>query len=105
MGPYDPPTLGQIIGLTPWDPDTINFGDEPKDHEAVTFGIKLWQKYQSKMSLVDFKNELVYSIPRMGRCSPKNEGVPTNTASSWPYAHGYFDNKGASYDVDPRGCQ
>jgi hypothetical protein len=34
------------------DPSQWNFGDEPTDHEAVTFGIALWSKYKGSSAKV-----------------------------------------------------
>ena len=92
VGEYISPTFFQIIGWTPWDLSTINFGDEPKDHEAVTLGIKLYEKYQGQMSLTQFKSELSNYSNLFSRCF------------SDPNPVGYFNNKGNSYKLPSNRC-
>ena len=94
-----------MIGETPWDPSTLNFGDEPRDHEAVTLGIKLWEKYQDHMTRADFERELARYISALSRHAPLTRPVADDvlqvwTASGYTYPLGYFDNRGHSYNIN-----
>jgi len=104
-GQYIPLSFFQMIGWTPWDLSTINFGDEPKDHEAVTLGIKLYEKYKGGMSLAQFKTELSKYVNRFSRCSPNSRPVEADVADDWPYRLGYFNNTGQSYVLEQGRCQ
>jgi RHS repeat-associated protein len=92
VGEYIPPSFFQMIGWTPWDLSTINFGDEPKDHEAVTLGIKLYENHKGQMSLAQFRTELSKYVHKFSRCSPDPKSVPSDIAAAWPYRVGYFNN-------------
>lgn len=100
VGDYIPPSFFQIIGWTPWDLSTVNFGDEPKDHQAVTLGIKLYEKYKGRMSLTDFKREFQGYVPGLSRCSPNSEPA----AGILPYPVGHFNNKGNPYTLPQNRC-
>ena len=105
VGPYvGPEGFGEIFGSTWWDPSTLNFGDEPVDHEAVTLGIKLWQKYEDRMTRADFERELGSYISRLARCEPDPEPVREGVASNWPYPVGYFNNKNEPYKPPSGRC-
>jgi len=105
-GPYIPLSFWQLVGWTPWDLSTINFGDEAKDHEAVTLGIKLWEKHNGILSLVDFMADLSTSANKFSKCEPNAEPVITKIASQWPYWNpGFFDNQGASYVLPSGRCE
>jgi RHS repeat-associated protein len=103
-GDYEFPPLGQMIGRTPWDPSTLNFGDDPKDHEAVTLGIKLWENYEDRMTRAQFENELSSYISRLSRCAPNAEPVKEEYTRDWPYPVGYFNNKGNQYKLPSNRC-
>ena len=101
VGPYE----GVVdFGPTPWDPSTWNLGDEPLDHEAVTLGVKLWEKYGTGMTHGQFESELAGYISGLSRCTPDPDPVPERYAKDWPYPVGYFNNKGNVYKSPPNRC-
>jgi hypothetical protein len=85
------------LGSTWWDPSMWNLGDEPADHEAVTLGIKLWEKYRAGMTRAQFESELASYVSRLARCVPDSDPVPEQYAKDWPYPVAYFNNKGRPY--------
>jgi RHS repeat-associated protein len=94
VGPYE----GEFApGPTWWDLSTWNWGDEPKDHEAVTLGVKLWSKYGDRLTRSQFRDELSEYIGRLDRGAPRARPVRSEIAENWPYPVGYFDNKGVPY--------
>ena len=97
VGPYMPPEILEMIGSTPWDPSTWNFGDDPLDHEAVTLGVKLWENYKYGLTRSQFGSKLAGYIGRLARCTPYTEPVREDVARYWPYHVGYFDNQGQAY--------
>ena len=97
VGPYVPPEIREMIGATPWDPSTWNFGDEPLDHEAVTLGVKLWENYGYGMTRSQFESELAGYIGRLARHASDPLPVDEDVARDWPYPVGYFNNKGDVY--------
>jgi hypothetical protein len=101
VGPYEGVT---DLGPTPWDPSTWNLGDEPMDHEAVTLGIKLWEKYRDSLTRAQFEGELGSYISRLTRCVPDEKSVAQEVADQWPYPVGYFNNKGTPYTPPPGRC-
>ena len=108
-GPYEAPPIWQMIGWTPWDPSTLNFGDEPKDHEAVTLGIKLWEKYEDRMTRSQFESELARYIGKLSRCAPDPDPPPEDVLRVWTnngftYPLGYFDNLGRAYKLPEGRC-
>ena len=105
VGPYvGPDGFGEVFGPTWWDPSSLNFGDEPVDHEAVTLGIKLWQKYEGRMTRSDFETELGSYIGRLARCAPDSEPVEEDVARNWPYPVGYFNNRSVPYKPPSGRC-
>lgn len=95
VGPYE----GVVdFGPTPLDPSTWNLGDDPLDHEAVTLGIQLWQKYQDRLTRAQFESELSGYISRLARHAPLSEPVSPDIAKDWPYPTGYFNNQGHIYN-------
>lgn len=88
--------------LEPWQ---WNFGDEAKDHEAVTFGIYLWKNYQSRLTLGDFKRELANHANLFSSCKPDTNAVPADVAARWPsYPVDKFHNKGESFVLKQGNC-
>jgi len=88
--------LGEVeIGLS--DPVTWNFGDEKHDNVAVTFGIKLWDKFGSNLTLPQFMSEFNSYAGQLQRHAPDTVPVPNSVAQNWPYPVGYFNNKGIPY--------
>jgi hypothetical protein len=104
-GPYE----GETDYTPRWDPSQWNFGDEPKDHEAVTLGFKLWIKYKDKMTLADFQRELAGYMNRLARCKPDTDALEEDVLQVWrsngyTYPVGYFNNQGDDYVVQPGRC-
>ena len=89
------------LGPTWWDPSTWNLGDEPTDHEAVTLGIKLWEKYRASLTRAQFESELGSYISRLARHAPSTKSVEKEVAEEWPYDVGYFNNIGRVYKPEP----
>jgi hypothetical protein len=87
------------------DSDDWNWGDEKLDNNAVSFGIKLWKKYQDNLTLAQFKSELSGAIGGFSKCKPLLEDVDGKTASKWPYSVGEFNNKGNVYKLPEGSCQ
>jgi hypothetical protein len=98
-GPYIPPEILEMIGSTPWDPTTWNFGDDPLDHEAVTLGLKLWENHKYGLTRSQFESELAGYISRLARYEPRISPVDPAVAMDWPYSVGYFDNVGRIYNI------
>lgn len=86
------------FGPTWWDPSTWNLGDEPMDHDAVTLGIKLWEKYGAGITRTQFEAELAGYISRLARHAPRTRPVELDVARDWPYPVGYFNNRGNPYN-------
>ena len=104
VGPYvGPEDLSEIFGTSWWDPSTWDLGDEPVDNQAVTLGIKLWQKYKWSLTKAQFQNELDSYIERLSHHDPSPRQVGNDTKSAFPYPVGYFNNKGASYNILDEG--
>ena len=101
-GPYE----GVVdFGPTWWDPSRWNLGDEPMDHEAVTLGIKLWEKYRAGMTRAQFESELGSHIGRLARWQPRTRDVRDDVLQVWrgsgyTYPLGYFDNKSRVYNIN-----
>jgi hypothetical protein len=96
VGPYN----GKFRpGWTPWDPSTWNLGDEPTDHEAVTCGIKMAEKYGAGMTRDQFEDELSSYVSRLARWQPRVRPVDPEYAQYWPYPLDYFDNQGRAYNI------
>jgi len=100
-GGFPVPTLGP----TWWDPSTWNFGDDPKDHEAVMLGLILWREYGEDLTRGELESELAGYIGRLARCAPNSKPVSEMTAQDWPYPVGYFDNRGHIFRLPPGRCQ
>jgi RHS repeat-associated protein len=97
-GPYQLPDLWQLVGWTPWDLSTINFGDDPIDHEAVTCGIKMGS-YGASMSRSQFESQLAKCISKLARHSPRSIPVDQKYVDFWPYPYDYFNNQGNVYNI------
>lgn len=74
-----------------------NLGDEPSDDAAVTLGIELWDKYQDRLTVADFKRELALRISSLDRYSPRLKPIEPAIIQDWPYYAGYFNNTGREY--------
>ena len=94
-GPYQ--GVLRIDPLTP--PFTWNFGDEPRDHEAVTLGIMLWRDYEASMTRGQFESTMGQYISKLARWSPLRTPVDRETSTAYPYRVGYFNNTGAVYRI------
>ena len=94
VDPYQGTFPLPIPGRTWWDPSTWNWGDEPKDHEAVTLGVKLWSKYKDRLTRSQFETELANYIGVLDRHVPLTKSVVSAVARDWPYPVGYFNNQG-----------
>jgi hypothetical protein len=93
VGPWE----GEI-DLSPfWDPGAWNFGDEATDHEAVSFGLQLWDKYGSTMTKGQFQSELSMYIGQFSRHDPLPYSVDWEVSRYWPYPVGHFNNQGRTY--------
>jgi hypothetical protein len=101
LDPKDPgytPYEGQIgctsgawcFGPFGW---SLNLGDEPKDHQAVQFGIMLYDKYAGGRGLTfpTFQLELSKGLPLFATEYPDLRPVRDDVAKNWPYPVGYFD--------------
>jgi hypothetical protein len=99
-----PPNIFQILGSTPWDLSTINYGDEPTDHEAVTMGIKLYSA-NNLITLTQLKREIDRKSTKLSKCSNDLKDVDPKVAAKWPYPVGYFNNQGQPYILPAGRCQ
>jgi RHS repeat-associated protein len=72
---------------------SLNLGDEPKDHQAVQFGIMLYDKYAGGRGLTfpTFQLELSKGLPLFATEYPDLRPVRDDVAKNWPYPVGYFD--------------
>jgi len=101
---YTGPWRGEFMPWPAWDPSAWNLGDEPIDHEAVTCGIKMAERYRAGMTRGQFEAELAGYISRLARCTPDSDPVLEQYARDWPYPVGYFSNKGNVYIPPPNRC-
>lgn len=71
---------------------SLNLGDEPRDHQAVQFGIYLYDKYAGGRGLtfMQFQMELVNALPHFAQRAPNPRPVLGAVARDWPYWAGYF---------------
>lgn len=69
---------------------SINVGDDPFDHQAVQFGIYLYNKYDRSLTLGQFKRELGSFMNRFDRDVPDDDPVSPDVAARWPYPVGFF---------------
>jgi len=102
VGPYEGTFPIPVPGPTWWDPSTWNWGDEPKDHEAVTLGIQLWNKYRDTMTRSQLEGEVASHVSVLDRHKPSLDPVTEDIARDWPYPVGYFDNRGVPYTGEER---
>ncbi|MEJ2149983.1 MAG: RHS repeat-associated core domain-containing protein, partial [Chloroflexota bacterium] len=104
---YVPGLPPGVVSITNLDPSTWNFGDEARDHEAVTCGIKMAERYGVLMTYSQFQSELSLYIGEFDRCTP-DPGPPdedvlrTWSGNGFTYPLGYFDNQGESYEPPGR---
>jgi RHS repeat-associated protein len=88
-GKFDP-----VIGPYGLSLLSLNFGDDPKDHHAVEFGIYLYDRYGNGrgLTLPAFKQELSRFLPYpyFAEQTPLTGAVPPDIAEDWPYWVGYF---------------
>ena len=75
-----PDDLFEMIGPTPWDPSTLNFGDNPEDHEAVTLGIQMWKEFGGGMTRAQYQAGLAKTISKLARCSPLGSAARIRSA-------------------------
>jgi hypothetical protein len=75
-------------------PGFWNWGDEPKDHIAVTLGILLWDRYEENLSLGQFKTMLGSKMSQLAHRVPWTKPIEESVARKWPYSVGYFNNRG-----------
>jgi RHS repeat-associated protein len=93
--PYDPESkFDPVIGPNGISLLSLNFGDDPKDHQAVEFGIHLYDRYGNGrgLTLPAFKQELSRYLPYpyFAERTPSPRPVPADIADDWPYWVGYF---------------
>jgi len=91
---YDPsdPRYTPYTGEThlSFGPD-LNLGDDPVDNWAVTFGIRLYNKYGRSLTRATLKLELATALPGVAKHQPDANPVDERIARKWPYPVGYFD--------------
>jgi hypothetical protein len=68
---------------------SLNLGDEQMDHQAVQFGIHLYNKYGRGLTLSQFRSELGHFMKSFATEIPQGI-VAEDTARDWPYWVGYF---------------
>ncbi len=66
--------------------------DEPRDHEAVTLGVELWDKYQGNMTFAQLESTLGSYINKIARRKPLSRPVSSEVVRAWPYKVEYFNN-------------
>jgi RHS repeat-associated protein len=71
----------------------LNLGDDPQDHWAVQFGIRLYDKYADGRNLtyLAFQQELGIGLIGFAKRAPRPRPVEDHLASQWPYPLGFFD--------------
>jgi hypothetical protein len=70
---------------------SINFGDDPLDHQAVQFGVQLYNRYGHGLTYDQLRNELASALDSFAHHTPSSRPVPRETAIDWPYWVGYFE--------------
>lgn len=100
--PYDNVKDAIEIGLSR--PRLWRLGDEQSDHEAVTLGILLWDRFGANITLAQFRNMLGSKISQFASCPANPWPVQVETANNWPYPIGYFNNQGDAYTVPGGRC-
>jgi hypothetical protein len=72
---------------------SLNLGDQAEDHQAVQFGIYLYDKYAAgrRLTFPAFQLELTRGLPHFATDCPLKRPVLNDIARDWPYWPGYFD--------------
>ena len=70
---------------------SFNFGNNPKDHQAVELGIRMFNQYGVDMTYSEFLSTLQSGISSLDRHSPYPNSVSPEIAKKWPYPVGFFD--------------
>jgi hypothetical protein len=70
---------------------SLNLGDDPEDHQAIQFGIHLYNKYGHGLTYRQFKQELGSFLSAFATNLPDPRSVETYIAVDWPYWVGYFE--------------
>jgi hypothetical protein len=89
--PYTP--FGKFSARLTRDGLVLNLGDDPQDHWAVQFGMRLYDKYANGRNLtyLAFQQELSIGLIGFARRAPHPRPVRDHIASQWPYPLGLFD--------------
>ena len=88
---YNP--LGKFSARLTREGLVLNLGDDPQDHWAVQFGMRLYDKYANGRNLtyLAFQQELSIGIIGFAKRAPRSSPVDESIASQWPYAPSFFD--------------
>lgn len=85
--PYDG-KFGLAVGMLGL---SLNVGDNPLDHQAVQFGIHLYNSYGHGLTLGQFRQELSGYMNRLDHKLPTGRPVQKWIADQWPYRVGFFE--------------
>ena len=70
---------------------TMNFGDDPDDHNDVHFGIYLYDKYGRRLTFAALQQELTAWLNTFKQNTPASQPVRKDIRSRYPYPVGYFN--------------
>ena len=79
------------VTYTPYTGEIWYLGDTNGDHNAIEFGIHLYQTYGLRLTYAQFTAELSKYIAGFDTHAPASWSVRSSVADDWPYPVGYFD--------------